>query len=55
MQARRRLEVLGRVEVAILTQQRAPERRDHRGALATAWEIAGDQRSRLIHLLLTDN
>jgi hypothetical protein len=53
MQAHRRLEILNRVEVAILTQQRASERPDHRGALAAACEIAGDQRSRLIHLLLT--
>src|ERR1700730_8767556 len=53
MQAHRRLEILDGVEVAILTQQGAPERRDHRGALAATCEIASDQRSRLVHLLLT--
>ena len=53
MKADRRLEILDGVEVAVLAQQSAPERRYDRVGRAAPCEIAGDQRSCLVHLLLT--
>ena len=50
--AERRLDALDRVEVAVLAEERAAERRLERRGIAARGEVGGDEPARLVHLLL---